>query len=560
MANNVTISITGQYTDRDIKRAMRDLQSLQKQGPKTSKSVGGLTTAMKSFGLAIGGTAVVLGMKSFIQNSIGMAVESRKTIQRLDAVAKSMGVYDTVLGGTTTRLQDYAQELQNATGVSDETTKSAQAILLTFSNLANTAGEAGGLFDRATAALLDLSAAGFGDATTNAKSLGKALQDPIKGITALSRQGITFTKQERDKIKALVESNNMLEAQGTIMRAVEAQVGGAAAAMASDFDKISAAVNDAQELIGYQLLNSAESLIGTLGGSGGLVEGINATADSVADFTAGVGLAVEQLTSFGKSADGTGTGLLDLAMNVYRNTPGLGLFITMTEGMTQAGDASRRAQQELNDELTKSRTIRLMYSADARDNADADNEAADAAEKRADKIKRLQDALNGPARNMIAANLRLRELRNDGPRDANGDKKISRDERLTFGLSYAGAVEDKYQLLVGEGKFKKANALLGRSRQYLTGQGLEGFGQRALASPPELKQEISRRDSARGADAWRQNMAVLNVDTIVVNADNPAEAVQKAKQWARLAAVGRGMAAADARTDWDAARRRAVGQ
>jgi hypothetical protein len=31
--------------------------------------------------------------------------------------------------------------------------------------------------------------------------LGKALNDPIKGITALAKQGVTFTEQEKERIK-----------------------------------------------------------------------------------------------------------------------------------------------------------------------------------------------------------------------------------------------------------------------------------------------------------------------------------------------------------------------
>jgi hypothetical protein len=62
-----------------------------------------------------------------------------------------------------------------------------------------------------------MGAAGFGTAEMNAVQLGKALNDPIKGIAALAKSGVTFTEQEKDKIKTLVESNKLLEAQDMVL-------------------------------------------------------------------------------------------------------------------------------------------------------------------------------------------------------------------------------------------------------------------------------------------------------------------------------------------------------
>jgi phage-related minor tail protein len=130
----------------------------------------------------------------------------------------------------------------------------AQAKLLTFKELAVSADEAGGAFDRATQAAIDMGAAGFGDAATNAVQLGKALNDPIKGVTALAKSGVTFTEQEKDKIKTLVESNKLLEAQDMVLKAIEMQVGGTALATANDSDKMKVAFSQLSETIGLTLL------------------------------------------------------------------------------------------------------------------------------------------------------------------------------------------------------------------------------------------------------------------------------------------------------------------
>jgi phage-related protein len=103
-------------------------------------------------------------------------------------------------------------------------------------------------------AAIDLGAAGFGTAEMNAVSLGKALNDPIKGISALTRNGITFTESEKERIKVLVESNKVGEAQNMILQAIETQVGGTAEATANATDRMKVGFTQVQERIGLALL------------------------------------------------------------------------------------------------------------------------------------------------------------------------------------------------------------------------------------------------------------------------------------------------------------------
>ena len=54
---------------------------------------------------------------------------------------------------------------------------------------------------------------------TNAAVLvGKALNDPKKGLTALRRVGVQFTDAQEDQIKALVKSGKTMDAQKIILR------------------------------------------------------------------------------------------------------------------------------------------------------------------------------------------------------------------------------------------------------------------------------------------------------------------------------------------------------
>jgi phage-related protein len=121
-------------------------------------------------------------------------------------------------------------------------------------------GQAGGAFDRATKAALDLASAGFGTAEGNAVQLGKALQDPVKGLASLAKAGVTFTEQEKENIKALVESGKQLEAQELILKAIENQVGGTAEASASSFDKMKFSIASVSDTFGEMMLPVIDAL------------------------------------------------------------------------------------------------------------------------------------------------------------------------------------------------------------------------------------------------------------------------------------------------------------
>lgn len=211
------------------------------------------------FGLALGAiTALGGALLGFLPNLVRMADEARKSELRLANIAKRMDLFGENTGRVTKRVSDLAEALSFDTGIDDEVIRNSQSILLTFKNLAVTADDVGGAFDRATQATIDLAAAGFGEAENNAKQLGKALQDPVKGLTALRKSGVTFTKAEQEKIKALTESGRLLEAQNLILDAIEKQVGGTAEATASSYDKMQARFEAVGEELGGALLPTVD--------------------------------------------------------------------------------------------------------------------------------------------------------------------------------------------------------------------------------------------------------------------------------------------------------------
>ena len=261
--------------------ALRKLSLLILGNAKSAvKSLGETGAAAQDLGSKISafGKKAAVGFAAASAGAAAVGFAATKLVQgaefakqaddRLAAVAKSMNLFGAETAVVTDRLQKLADAQEFELGVTAETIKATQAKLMTFKNIGQEADVVGGAFDRATTAAIDLSAAGFGAAETNAVQLGKALQDPIKGITALARSGVTFTDQEKEKIATLVRSGEMLAAQDTLLKAIETQVGGTAAATATSTFKISAAFGHVSDEIGTLLLPAFEGfanfMVGTV--------------------------------------------------------------------------------------------------------------------------------------------------------------------------------------------------------------------------------------------------------------------------------------------------------
>jgi hypothetical protein len=241
----IRIPIISEFDSKGIDRAKKQFAQLKTTGEKAQ-------FALKKAALPAAAALAAVGAAAVKMVAAGEAAATSNA--RIAQINESMGLFGDTTAIVNKRITDYAEATARATGIDQNQIKLAQAKLLTFKELAVSADEAGGAFDRATQAAIDMGAAGFGDAATNAVQLGKALNDPIKGVTALAKSGVTFTEQEKDKIRTLVESNKLLEAQDMVLKAIEQQVGGTALATANDSDKMKVAFSQLSESIGLTLL------------------------------------------------------------------------------------------------------------------------------------------------------------------------------------------------------------------------------------------------------------------------------------------------------------------
>lgn len=243
MAGPITISIIGD--NRRLDSALASSEGRLSRFGGVASRVGRAAV----LGIAaIGVGAVVAGAKLF-----QMGDDANDANDRIKSVAGTLGIFGDQVDSVSGRLISYAEATARQTGVDTNSIKATQAKLLTFKELARSADTVGGNFDRATKAAIDLAATGFGTAETNASALGKALNDPVKGITALTKQGVTFTDAEKERIATLVESNKMGKAQETVLKAIEGQVGGTAEAMAGGFDRMKITGQQLAAGIGQQL-------------------------------------------------------------------------------------------------------------------------------------------------------------------------------------------------------------------------------------------------------------------------------------------------------------------
>lgn len=220
------------------------------------KALGGLRSSLLKLGAAFGVGFGVQQLRSFATASVDAFREQQKAIAQVEAGLKSTG---NQVGITSEKLQQMASDLQSKTLFGDEEIlKDATAQLLTFTNIA------GDNFGRTQEAVLDLATRLDGDLKSASIQLGKALNDPVANLSALSRSGIQFSQSQKDVIKALTESGKLAEAQTIILDELNKQYGGSAEAAAEadgGLTQLSNTIGDAKEKFGEIILEGLKPTI-----------------------------------------------------------------------------------------------------------------------------------------------------------------------------------------------------------------------------------------------------------------------------------------------------------
>lgn len=240
--------------DAAIKKSGDSFKNLEKEAGRQGGEAG--KTFGKSFGGALTGVAAFSLIRQggkFIGDSVKEFAESAKGLAQTNQVLKTTGQ---VAGVTAKDVDGLANSLSKKAAVDDDVVRSAENVLLTFTSVRNEVGAGNDIFSQATGLALDMSTALGTDLQGSVIQLGKALNDPIKGITALSRVGVSFTEQQKEQIKTLSESGNVLEAQKIVLAELSKEFGGVAEATADadgGVQRAAVSVGELKEAIGGAL-------------------------------------------------------------------------------------------------------------------------------------------------------------------------------------------------------------------------------------------------------------------------------------------------------------------
>jgi hypothetical protein len=193
-----------------------------------NKSLTGVNTRMKTVGATASRVrGMIAGMFGgyaayrMFRSMIDAVSEQEATLAQLRAGLASTG---SVSGQTIRSLTKLSAEMQRLTNYSNETVESAQAIMLSFTHIS------GDVFPRAMKVTADIATRMGTDLKGSVIQVAKALNDPVANLSALSRAGIQFSKDQKEVINALVETNRLGEAQTLILKEMENQYGGSAKA------------------------------------------------------------------------------------------------------------------------------------------------------------------------------------------------------------------------------------------------------------------------------------------------------------------------------------------
>lgn len=273
------------------------------------KTVQTSKTVAKGVGVAVGagaiaGTVALVGLKKAMDEAIELANIQEEAEATLGAVLESTGE---AAGYNLDQMTAMAGAMQGVTTVGDEVTISGMAILSTFKQIR---GEA---FERTTMSALDMSTVLKTDLSSSMVMLGKAVNDPIKGISALSRAGVQFTEDQKEQIKVLQKSGDIMGAQNIVLKELESQFGGAAAAIRETYGgAVTSAENawgDLEEQIGFTITKNERFVDLAHEAEQTFIEWtetIKENKEEIADFAEGT------LDSITAVVEGIGSGILTL--------------------------------------------------------------------------------------------------------------------------------------------------------------------------------------------------------------------------------------------------------
>lgn len=277
----INVTIDGKYDDSDINRAIRDLNRLKTDSGAAVGPMGSLKSAMLGLGAAALGMMTVGKVVDFFKDSAQAAVDDEKSVTALSQAMKNLG-----LSASTSGIERFIDQLSRAAGVADDELRPA------FQKLVTATGDVA-KSQKLLQLAMDISAGTGRDLASVSQALSRA---SLGNLSALTRLGVPLDANT-------VKSKNFAAA----VEQLNSKFGGQAAAAAETYGgklaRLQVAAQEAQETIGYALLDALDKVGDGMGGTGGVNAVMQTMADKLANNITLVGdfiAELERLASWGQ--------------------------------------------------------------------------------------------------------------------------------------------------------------------------------------------------------------------------------------------------------------------
>jgi hypothetical protein len=193
------------------------LQGMNQNAGMLNSTMGGLSKIMGTLGV---GFAVFKGLE-FVKGGLEKVHELHQATAQVQAVLTST---NQMAGLSMKQLEESAKSLSSNSKFGRADIFGMQSLLLTFTSVKDK------IFNEAQPAIMDLATRMGGDLKGASIQVGKALNDPIQGMTALRRVGVSFSESQKETIKRMQETGNLAGAQKIILNELAVEFGGSAKA------------------------------------------------------------------------------------------------------------------------------------------------------------------------------------------------------------------------------------------------------------------------------------------------------------------------------------------
>lgn len=234
----------------------KGMKTAQKSVDSLSSTINTLqSTVSKVFAFA----GISIGINTFVNALKSVDVEASESNKQLKLLSNTVKITGAATWTSTKRMNELAESISKNTNYSVNDIRKMETVLLGFKNIT------GETFTEASNAITDMATVMGMDLTSAVQTVGKALDDPIKGLDSLRRQGFAFTDEQKKELEQLVKNGKQMQAQKIILDELATTYGGAAKQAADS---------------GKQLENSIKNLKAELGKSwDGSIEPIKKAAN-----------------------------------------------------------------------------------------------------------------------------------------------------------------------------------------------------------------------------------------------------------------------------------------